>query len=133
MTAAIREQAAQAVRELCDAAGLRPGQIVVVGCSTSEVRGGRIGTDSAPEDGRELGGSFATAAYGLMKNPVAVERIRADAGLDIGGTLIGMHLREVAVPVRLTLERIGAAIVLAARTRPRFIGGSRAAYDDRLL
>ena len=81
----------------------------------------------------KAGGSFATAAYGLMKNPVAVERIRADAGLDIGGTLIGMHLREVAVPVRLTLERIGAAIVLAARTRPRFIGGSRAAYDDRLL
>ena len=181
MTAAIREQAAQAVRELCDAAGLRPGQIVVVGCSTSEVRGGRIGTDSAPEDGRELaetvlaelsarglylaaqccehlnrciiteraavpgldivnvvpqpkaGGSFATAAYAHFQDPVAVESIHADAGLDIGGTLIGMHLKQVAVPVRLEIKKIGEAILLAARTRPKFIGGTRAHYDESLL
>lgn len=181
MTGEIREQAARAVRELCETARLKRNQIVVVGCSTSEVRGSRIGSDSAPEDGRALaaaileelaprgiylaaqccehlnrcliveraavpgldpvnvvpqpkaGGSFATAAYGLMNDPVAVERIRADAGLDIGGTLIGMHLREVAVPVRLSVRQIGEAIVLAARTRPKFIGGSRAVYHDGLL
>lgn len=181
MTDEIRKQAVLAVRELCETARLRRNQIVAVGCSTSEVRGSRIGSDSAPEDGRALaeaileelaprglylaaqccehlnrcliveraavpglepvnvvpqpkaGGSFATAAYSLMKDPIAVERIRADAGLDIGGTLIGMHLREVAVPVRLSIRRIGEAIVLAARTRPKFIGGSRAAYDDGLL
>lgn len=181
MTDEIRQQAVQAVRELCETARLRAGQTVVVGCSTSEVRGSRIGSDSAPEDGMTLagaildelsargiflaaqccehlnrcliveraavpnaepvnvvprpkaGGSFATAAYALMKDPVAVEHIRADAGLDIGGTLIGMHLREVAVPVRLSLKQIGAAIVLAARTRPKFVGGSRAVYDDSLL
>lgn len=177
----IAEQAASATRELCEAAKLKPGDILVVGCSTSEVRGSRIGTDSAPETaevlfqaiagvlapmgvylaaqccehlnraiivsraavpGQEIvnvvpqpkaGGSFATAAYRFLPDPVAVESIRADAGLDIGGTLIGMHLKQVAVPVRLTTRQIGAAIVLAARTRPKFIGGARAQYDGRLL
>ncbi len=176
-----QEQLRQAVLELCETAKLRAGQILVVGCSTSEVRGGRIGSDSAPETGAALvdavleilaprgiylaaqccehlnrcliveraavpnlepvnavpqpkaGGSFATAAYARFSDPVAVERIRADAGLDIGGTLIGMHLKEVAVPVRLSVRKIGEAMLLAARTRPKFIGGARAKYDEALL
>ena len=64
---------------------------------------------------------------------MVVEGIRADAGLDIGLTLIGMHLRPVAVPVRLENNKIGEALVVAARTRPRFIGGVRAVYDEALL
>ena len=177
----LRQQAQQAAEELCEIARLRPGQILVVGCSTSEVRGQRIGTDSAPETAAALfegiyavtqargiylaaqccehlnralivpraavpfadpvnvipqpkaGGSFATAAYARLENPVAVESIRADAGMDIGGTLIGMHLKRVAVPVRLSQRQIGEAILLAARTRPKFIGGNRAVYDQSLL
>lgn len=78
----------------------------------------------------KAGGSFATTAYKAFENPVALESIRADAGLDIGGTLIGMHLKEVAVPTRLSIDRIGSAILLAARTRPKFIGGCRAVYDE---
>ena len=70
--------------------------------------------------------------FGIAKNPVAVEEIRADAGLDVGGTLIGMHLKKVAVPVRLEQDRIGSAILLAARVRPKFIGGERAVYDESL-
>lgn len=81
----------------------------------------------------KAGGSFATAAYHAFRDPVAVESIRADAGLDIGGTLIGMHLKQVAVPVRLQLDHIGSAILLAARVRPKFIGGVRAVYDQDLL
>ena len=81
----------------------------------------------------KAGGSFATAAYASFKNPIAIEHIRADAGLDIGGTLIGMHLREVAVPLRLPIRSIGAAPLTAARVRPKFIGGSRAVYDEALL
>ncbi len=80
----------------------------------------------------KAGGSFATAAYHGFSDPVAVEEIRADAGLDIGGTLIGMHLKKVAVPVRLKLDHIGSAILLAARVRPKFVGGCRAVYDERL-
>ena len=177
----IAEQAAAAARELCETARLKKGDILVVGCSTSEVRGSKIGTDSAPETaevlfqaiagvlaprgiflaaqccehlnraiivsraavpGQEIvnvvpqpkaGGSFATAAYKYLDDPVAVERVRADAGLDIGGTLIGMHLKQVAVPVRLQTKHIGEAIVLAARTRPKFIGGVRARYDETML
>lgn len=177
-----KAQAAAAMKELIRAARLSPGQIVVVGCSTSEVTGHRIGSFSAPEIGQALfegiqsvltplglflaaqccehlnraivvdrpttglshlpmvnvvpqpkaGGSFATAAYHGFEHPVVLEHIHADAGLDIGGTLIGMHLREVAVPVRLTQNRIGQATVLAARVRPKFIGGERAVYDERL-
>lgn len=78
----------------------------------------------------KAGGSFATTAWRSFDHPVAVEHIRAHAGLDIGGTLIGMHLRDVAVPVRLSLDHIGAAILLAARTRPKLIGGSRAVYPQ---
>ena len=80
----------------------------------------------------KAGGSFATACYGAFKAPVALEHIKADAGLDIGGTLIGMHLKEVAVPLRLKHNHIGKAILLAARTRPKFIGGDRAHYDESL-
>ena len=74
------------------------------------------------------GGSFATTAWQSMKAPVALEEIEADAGLDIGDTLIGMHLKRVAVPVRLSVRRLGQANLVAARTRPKFIGGARAAY-----
>ena len=77
----------------------------------------------------KAGGSFATTAWGSFASPVAVEHIRAHAGMDIGGTLIGMHLREVAVPVRLSVKGIGKALLLAARTRPKYIGGSRAKYE----
>ena len=175
----ITAQARAAAAELLDEAGLRPGEIFVVGCSSSEVLGGRIGKASSREAAqavlegiypilreREIflaaqccehlnraliieracadkygydpvcvvpqphaGGSFAAAAWAAFRQPTAVERIRAHAGLDIGGALIGMHLREVAVPVRLSLDRIGAAILLCARTRPKFIGGSRAVYE----
>ena len=76
------------------------------------------------------GGSFAVTAWNAFEDPVAVEVIQADAGMDIGGTLIGMHLRRVAVPVRTSLNHIGEAIVLCARTRPKYIGGPRAVYQD---
>ena len=176
----VREEAANAARQLMEAARLRRGQIVVVGCSTSEVVGKKVGSWSTPEVGQAIfdglssifapagvyiaaqccehlnraliveydavpgaeivnvkpqpkaGSSFATAAYNSFAHPVALEEIRADAGLDIGGTLIGMHLKKVAVPVRLEQNRIGDAIVLAARVRPKFIGGERAVYDDDL-
>ena len=78
----------------------------------------------------KAGGSLATAAWKRMKDPVLVERVQADAGLDVGLTLIGMHLRAVAVPIRLKTDRIGCAIVTAARTRPRLIGGERARYSE---
>ena len=177
----LRNQAVQATKELIEKARLQKGDIVVVGCSTSEICGSRIGSDSRPEvanvvfDGiyttlkeqgiylaaqccehlnraiiteREAvpgayyvnvvpqpkaGGSFATAAYHTFEHPVALEHIKADAGMDIGGTLIGMHLKEVAVPLRLSLDHIGSAILLAARVRPKFIGGVRAIYDQDLL
>lgn len=80
----------------------------------------------------KAGGSFAAAAWEAFRHPAAVEHIRAHAGLDIGGTLIGMHLRDVAVPVRLSLDRIGDAVLLCARTRPKFIGGSRACYEEEV-
>ena len=80
----------------------------------------------------KAGGSFATAVYGLLAQPVAVEHVAAEAGLDIGGTLIGMHLKEVAVPIRLSRNTIGEALLLAARTRPKFIGGERACYEEFL-
>ncbi len=79
------------------------------------------------------GGPFAVAAYQNFKDPVLVEFIRAHAGIDIGNTLIGMHLRHVAIPVRVSVRTIGKAQVVCARTRPKYIGGSRAVYDERLL
>ena len=76
------------------------------------------------------GGSWATSCWRAFRDPVLVEEVRAAAGMDIGGTLIGMHLRRVAVPVRLSLDHIGQAILLCARTRPPFIGGARAVYSE---
>lgn len=178
--AQIKEQTSLAVEQLLDAAGIREGQILVVGCSSSEIVGGTIGHASAPEAADAVyeavfeacakrgvylaaqccehlnraliveracaerygleevcvipqpkaGGSFATAAWANMQAPCAVESIKAHAGMDIGGTLIGMHLRSVAVPVRVAQNRIGQASVLCARTRPKFVGGSRAVYPD---
>ena len=176
----VEQEAAAAAQELSEIARLRRGQIVVVGCSTSEVVGRQVGSWSTPEVAQAIfrglsgvftpmgvylaaqccehlnraliveheaapdaeivnvlpqpkaGSSFATAAYEGFRHPVALEEIRADAGLDIGGTLIGMHLKKVAVPVRLKQNRIGQAIVLAARTRPKFIGGERAIYNEEL-
>ncbi len=170
-----------AATELCDIAKAKAGDIFVVGCSTSEVIGGKIGTASSPETAQAIlrglmgalsprgihlaaqccehlnraiiveraavpfaccvnavpqpkaGGSFAAAAYKAFADPVALEGIAADLGLDIGGTLIGMHLKPVAVPVRLSVRQIGEASLLAARTRPKFIGGCRTVYDDELL
>lgn len=77
----------------------------------------------------KAGGSVATAAYKRMNDPVVVDLVSADAGLDIGRTMVGMHLRRVAVPVRLQTDRVGEAIVIAARTRPRLVGGERARYE----
>ena len=177
----IKEAARNAALELYEKAGLKSGQIVVVGCSSSEILGHNIGTHSNAEIGtavfnelfnvfaahgvsiaaqccehlnraiiveRELsvgfcvvnavplpdaGGAFATAAYKAFSDPVALESFRADAGLDIGNTLIGMHLKHVAVPLRLDVTCIGEAAVVAARTRPPLVGGERAKYDDGLL
>ncbi|MBR5217425.1 MAG: TIGR01440 family protein [Oscillospiraceae bacterium] len=177
---AIRTDAAAAATQLVVAAKLHRGQIVVIGCSSSEVVGHQVGSWSTPEVGQAIydglssvfdplgiymaaqccehlnraliveseavpcaeivnvvpqpkaGGSFATACYENFRQPVALEEIRADAGLDIGGTLIGMHLKKVAVPVRLEQRTIGDAMVLAARVRPKFIGGERAYYDEKL-
>lgn len=81
----------------------------------------------------KAGGSFATAVYAAFAEPVVVEFARAEAGLDIGGTLIGMHLRHVAVPLRLAANAVGEAHVTAARTRAKFVGGGRAVYDETLL
>ena len=180
LLAQIRTDAAAAAAQLAEAAKLHRGQIVVIGCSSSEVVGRQVGSWSTPEVGQAIceglqsvfapmgvyiaaqccehlnralivereavpgaeivnvvpqpkaGGSFATACYHSFAHPVALEEIRADAGLDIGGTLIGMHLKRVAVPVRLAQRTVGEATVLAARVRPKFIGGERAYYDDTL-
>ena len=80
----------------------------------------------------KAGGSWATAAWQHMADPVAVEHVRAAAGMDIGNTLIGMHLKEVAVPLRLAVKQIGEAPVTAARTRPKLIGGKRAVYPEQV-
>lgn len=81
----------------------------------------------------KAGGSFATAAYKAFESPVAVEHIRAHAGMDIGNTLIGMHLRDVAIPLRIRTRQIGDANVVCARTRAKFIGGGRAVYDEEKI
>jgi len=175
----IKKQARDAVQELFEISNVKDGQVLVVGCSSSEIIGEKIGSNSSPEVadsvfdaiyeaakekgvylalqccehlnraliteeelavkmGLEIvsvlpkpnaGGSFATAAYKKLKNPVAVEYIKADLGLDIGLTMIGMHLKSVAVPVRLSVKKIGEAVLVAARTRPKYIGGPRANYE----
>lgn len=174
----IQMQASRAVSELMEAAQLKKGEILVVGCSSSEIAAHKIGSYSSAEIGEAVyhviqeklaeagiylaaqccehlnralileeeaaerygleqvnvvpqlkaGGSFATAAYAGMKHPTAVERIQAHAGIDIGDTFIGMHLRPVAVPVRTSVKEIGGAHVTCARTRLKYIGGERAKY-----
>ena len=178
----IKAASAKAMNELLCTAKLRPGALVVVGCSSSEILGEHIGKGSSPEAAQAVvetimpileenhiclaaqccehlnraliverdtmerfgldqvtvmprpkaGGSFATAVYAAMKDPVAVEFVKADAGLDIGNTLIGMHLKHVAVPLRLSVKTIGQAAVNAARTRPKLIGGVRAEYPEEI-
>ncbi|WP_411197865.1 TIGR01440 family protein [Sporosarcina sp. ANT_H38] len=159
---------------------LIPGTLFVVGCSTSEIVGKRIGTGGALEIGATLyeplkdfaekhklflafqgcehinraltierhvaekfmlepvsvipvihaGGSMSAYAYQQMNDPVVVEEIRASAGIDIGQTLIGMHLKQVAVPLRTSIGKVGNAIVTVATTRPKLIGGERSSYKQ---
>ena len=175
----IVEQAKNMLTEFLASTSLSEGQILVVGCSSSEIVGQRIGKGSdfnaakavfegiypilkekgiylaaqccehlnraliierecaekygydevAVKPQPKAGGSFATVSFEGFASPVAVEHIRAKAGLDIGGTLIGMHLREVAVPIRLSVNKIGEANILCAYTRPKYIGGPRAKYE----
>lgn len=175
-------EAYAAAKEILMESSLKKGSLFVVGCSTSEAGGGKIGTASSPalaeaifsgiykaaaEQGVFLaaqccehlnralvveeeaarrfgyepvnvvprpkaGGSFAAMAWKYFEKPVAVEHIKADAGMDIGDTLIGMHLKDVAVPVRISIKQIGEAHVVCARTRPKYIGGCRAEYDEAL-
>ena len=172
-------------KEFIEKAKLKKGQLFIVGCSTSEVLGERIGTASSYSTAAALfqgidraakekevflctqccehlnraiiiegavaeklgfldaivnvvpkekaGGSFSTVAYESFHEPVALERVRADGGIDIGDTFIGMHLKEVAVPLRLSKNTLGEAHLTAARVRPKFVGGSRAVYDESLL
>lgn len=179
----IGKQAEQAVKELLEIAKPAKGGIFVIGCSSSEITGGKIGTCSSTEAAQAVfdavypvirdaglflaaqccehlnrslivereaaekyglepvnvvpfpkaGGSFATAAYHGFASPCAVETVAAVCGMDIGDTLIGMHLKKVAVPVRLSLRKIGEANLVCARTRAKFVGGERAHYDETLL
>ena len=174
----IRANTRLAIEGLLEAAKLEAGQIVVVGCSTSEVAGQPIGTAGSMEIAEAIleqilpllnqhriylaiqccehlnralvvekelaekycleevsaiphqkaGGALPTMAYGKLQNPILVEAIRAHAGMDIGDTFIGMHLRPVVVPVRLAIKNIGNAHLSLARTRPKLIGGERAKY-----
>lgn len=180
MKKSIGLQTRQIVEQLLTEADLKEGQVLVIGCSTSEVAGEAIGSHSSMELAGEIveallpllsqrgvflaaqccehlnraliveqaaadrygwepvcviprpkaGGSFATTVYQRMEHPVVVEHIRAHAGIDIGDTLIGMHLRDVAVPVRISPAAIGGARVVCARTRPKLVGGARAYYGE---
>ncbi len=182
MLSNITNESKKAITELIEISGIKSGELLVVGCSSSEIVGGDIGKASsmdaakavfdgiylilkekgiylaaqccehlnraliieqaaADKFGYEIvnvmpqpkaGGSFATIVWQNMDCPVAVEHIKAHAGLDIGNTLIGMHLKEVAVPVRLSINKIGEAPIVCARTRPKFIGGERACYNEEL-
>lgn len=175
--------AKRVVNEFLEQVILKEGNLVVIGCSTSEIASRRIGSYSSAELGDAIftamyeefqvrglyvaaqccehlnralimeeeaaerygyeavnvmpmpkaGGSFATAAWKHMKNPVAVEHIQAHAGIDIGDTLIGMHLKTVAVPVRIAHPSIGGAHIVCVRTRPKYIGGERAHYSEEMM
>ena len=178
----LANQAVRSFRELIDGAHFRPGSLIVIGGSSSEIHGGRIGKDSQNDIGREVvkalmkvaetenlelafqccehlnralvveratmerrhlqevtvvpwlhaGGAFSTNAYYHMEDPVVVEEVEADGGLDIGLTMIGMHLKRVAVPVHLTNNHVGHALVIGAKTRPPLIGGVRAHYTREI-
>lgn len=177
----IKQDVEKALLELLEVANLKENDLFVVGCSSSEVAGHKIGSASSVEIGEAIfsaiypilkergiylaaqccehlnralileeevasfyrypevnvvphpsaGGSFATAVYKGLENPVAVEAIQAKAGMDIGDTLIGMHLAPVAVPVRVSIKSIGQANLVCAKTRRKLIGGSRAQYDQK--
>lgn len=182
----IRKQAAQAAEEVCTAGKLEAGDLFVVGCSSSEVLGDKIGTHTNVDvaeaffDGiygvlqekgvllaaqccehlnralvverkamkqygleqvnaipqpNHAGGAFGTVAYQHFKDPVLVESLqqKALAGMDIGATLIGMHIHPVVVPLRISLSKIGNAVLICARNRPKYVGGQRAIYDENLL
>ncbi len=179
----IKRDMEKAVRELLGEAKLNSGDILVAGCSTSEVAGHNIGTASSEKLGSAIfdtvysilkqkgiylaaqccehlnravvleaeaaekfgltpvnvvpvlkaGGAFAALTYQRLKEPVVVESVRAAAGMDVGDVLIGMNLAAVAVPVRVSIKSIGQAQLVCARTRPKYIGGPRAQYDERLL
>lgn len=182
----VERQAAQAVLEVVEASGIKAGEIFVVGCSSSEVLGERIGTCTSLQAAESVyrgvmsvlqprgiclaaqccehlnralvvedevcrrydleqvnaipqpnhaGGAFATIAYQQMTHPVLVESLnrRASAGIDIGQTLIGMHIHPVVVPLRISLKKIGNAVITCARRRPKYVGGQRAVYDEKLM
>ncbi len=179
----IKAQAQRAVEEIVLAASLKRGSLFVVGCSSSEVLGEKIGTNSSLDVADALfegiygvlkakgiylavqccehlnravilersaaekfrysevnvvpqpkaGGSLGTLAFERLDDAVAIEKVSADAGLDIGLTMIGMQLKEVAVPLRISICKIGNAPIVCARTRPKFIGGARATYNENLL
>ncbi len=178
----ITNEAKKTITELIEISGIKSGELLVIGCSSSEIVGGDIGKASSIEAAKAVfdgiypvlkqkeiylaaqccehlnraliieqeaaekfgyeivnvcpqikaGGSFATTVWQNMDCPIAVEHVKAHAGLDIGNTLIGMHLKEVAVPVRLSVNKIGQAPIVCARTRPKFIGGERACYCENL-
>ncbi|WP_338471045.1 TIGR01440 family protein [Niallia sp. XMNu-256] len=177
-TTSIKSQMADILSQFQEQAQLNEKHLLVIGCSTSEVAGNKIGTAGTFEIAEDLfsalqsfqsetgvslaiqccehlnralvveretaekyqyemvsvipvqkaGGSFATYAFQHMKDPVMVEFIKADAGIDIGDTFIGMHLKHVAVPLRVLSKSIGNAHVTMAKTRPKLIGGERAVY-----
>ncbi|MEQ2529540.1 TIGR01440 family protein [Bacillaceae bacterium CLA-AA-H227] len=177
----LEQQLGKILNEFQQQVTLRKNQVFVVGCSTSEVIGQKIGTagsldvaamifnqlqalqkktgiqlafqccehlnraivverDTAEGRGldevtvvpvRRAGGAMATYAYQHLHDPVVVEHIRAEAGIDIGDTLIGMHLKHVAVPVRVSLKSLGNAHITLATTRPKLIGGARAVYENK--
>lgn len=181
----LKNAAETAAKELLGVAKLQKGDLFVLGCSTSEVAGRKIGTQPGPELAAEIlqgllpplqqagvylavqccehlnralvvpqaamrahdlqrvnavpqpkaGGSAATAAWQVLEEPVLVQNLlgKGAAGLDVGHTLIGMHLRPVVVPVRLATEKLGEAPLVAARTRPPFVGGERAVYDEDIM
>lgn len=176
----ITQDVDQALDDLFKVADLKRNQIMVIGCSTSEVGGSRIGSHSSIEIAQAImeglnprikkqglylaiqccehlnraivveeacmkeyrldevmvypiqgaGGSLAHLAMNTFENPVVVERIQGHAGLDIGDTFIGMHLKPVVVPVRSEISKIGHAHLSMARTRPKLIGGQRARYHN---
>ena len=177
----IENECKKIISELYNLAKIKPGDILVVGCSTSEVVGNQIGKNSNIDVANKIfgvfyefcqnhniflaaqccehlnrclvvernsltnyeevnvvpqmkaGGAFATTAYQNFKDPIVVESIKADAGIDIGDTLIGMHLKSVAVPVRLPIKKIGKANVVCARVRPKYVGGPRAVYNEKIM
>ena len=175
----ISQQLSAVMNDLLDNHPINKGSIFVVGCSSSEVAGGKIGKNSSAEIGQAIfetaykickdrglylacqccehlnrclviesecaekygydpvsvvpwlhgGGSLATAAYHGLPQVVVVEHIKASAGIDIGDTLIGMHLKDVAVPVHPAIDKIGNAHIVAAFCRPKLVGGERARYE----